>query len=274
MRSPRVSEGAREPQNRRKRVAPTRPLRPTAASGGVCARIAAACRWQLAQRGRGVFDKQEAQQRVVYRASGKRLGSSTSPLALPLSVYSFSPPLLDLSLLCRHRAGHTHFTVHLFGFFSRFTSCIVHHSFTHRSLTWGATTPPLPPPHPVVHPTPPLPSLPLAVCPSVSLPSSLPPFLPSVAVYRSQQAIDAAVAISAGANHVLLVHRSGQLYTWGVGASGRLGLDLTQGGNPQVENTIQCSSSASSGGGAIEAWGPEWLAIVLRAKQLCLSRAW
>lgn len=48
------------------------------------------------------------------------------------------------------------------------------------------------------------------------------------------QANDAAVAISAGANHVLLVHRSGQLYTWGVGASGRLGLDLSQGGNPQV----------------------------------------
>lgn len=49
------------------------------------------------------------------------------------------------------------------------------------------------------------------------------------------QGSDAAVTITAGANHVLLVHRSGQLYTWGVGASGRLGLDLTQGGNPQVE---------------------------------------
>lgn len=33
---------------------------------------------------------------------------------------------------------------------------------------------------------------------------------------------------------MLLVHRSGQLYTWGVGASGRLGLDLSQNGNPQV----------------------------------------
>ena len=50
------------------------------------------------------------------------------------------------------------------------------------------------------------------------------------------QANDAALAISAGANHVLLVHRSGQLYTWGVGASGRLGLDLSQGGNPQVKD--------------------------------------
>ncbi|CAM9176283.1 unnamed protein product [Pylaiella littoralis] len=52
---------------------------------------------------------------------------------------------------------------------------------------------------------------------------------------RSPRANDAAVAISAGANHVLLVHRSGQLYTWGVGASGRLGLDLSEGGNPQAD---------------------------------------
>lgn len=60
-----------------------------------------------------------------------------------------------------------------------------------------------------------------------------------------QQANDAAVAISAGANHVLLVHRSGQLYTWGVGASGRLGLDLTHRGNPQVVGVLL----------HIEAWG-------------------
>ncbi|CAM9489261.1 unnamed protein product [Hapterophycus canaliculatus] len=62
----------------------------------------------------------------------------------------------------------------------------------------------------------------------------------------SPRANDAAVAISAGANHVLLVHRSGQLYTWGVGASGRLGLDLSQGGNPQlglgvVDRDVYCS---------------------------------
>lgn len=64
----------------------------------------------------------------------------------------------------------------------------------------------------------------------------------TTAVHRSDrgmmfilyQANDAALIISAGANHVMLVHRSGQLYTWGVGASGRLGLDLSQGGNPQV----------------------------------------
>lgn len=53
-------------------------------------------------------------------------------------------------------------------------------------------------------------------------------------LYRMYQGSDAAMTMSAGSNHVLLVHRSGQLYTWGVGASGRLGLDLTQGGNPQV----------------------------------------
>lgn len=47
------------------------------------------------------------------------------------------------------------------------------------------------------------------------------------------------MAISAGANHVLLVHRSGQLYTWGVGASGRLGLDLSEGGNPQVNGATR-----------------------------------
>lgn len=56
----------------------------------------------------------------------------------------------------------------------------------------------------------------------------------TVTATSHDQANDAALSISAGANHVLLVHRSGQLYTWGVGASGRLGLDLSQGGNPQV----------------------------------------
>ncbi|CAM9760364.1 unnamed protein product, partial [Phaeothamnion confervicola] len=46
---------------------------------------------------------------------------------------------------------------------------------------------------------------------------------------------EAAAAVSAGANHALLVHRSGQLYAWGVGISGRLGLDLTQAGRPQAD---------------------------------------
>lgn len=58
--------------------------------------------------------------------------------------------------------------------------------------------------------------------------------VPATTVCRRAQANDGAVAVTAGSNHVFMVHRSGQLYTWGVGASGRLGLDLLQGGNPQV----------------------------------------
>ena len=45
----------------------------------------------------------------------------------------------------------------------------------------------------------------------------------------------AAVQISAGTAHACLVHKSGQLYSWGVGASGRLGLDLTEDGDPQKD---------------------------------------
>ena len=37
--------------------------------------------------------------------------------------------------------------------------------------------------------------------------------------------------VSAGSAHACLIHKSGQLYTWGVGASGRLGLDLSENGN-------------------------------------------
>jgi hypothetical protein len=39
----------------------------------------------------------------------------------------------------------------------------------------------------------------------------------------------AGVQIAAGNSHVCLVHRSGQLYTWGLGAAGRLGQDLSNG---------------------------------------------
>lgn len=45
----------------------------------------------------------------------------------------------------------------------------------------------------------------------------------------------AAVQISAGTAHACLVHKSGQLYAWGMGASGRLGLDLTEDGDPQKD---------------------------------------
>lgn len=46
---------------------------------------------------------------------------------------------------------------------------------------------------------------------------------------------EAAVQISAGAAHACLVHKSGALYSWGSGAAGRLGLDLTEGGDPQKD---------------------------------------
>jgi alpha-tubulin suppressor-like RCC1 family protein/Ca2+-binding EF-hand superfamily protein len=43
--------------------------------------------------------------------------------------------------------------------------------------------------------------------------------------------------LSAGNTHVCLIHKTGQLYSWGVGASGRLGHDLSQHGNPQADIT-------------------------------------
>lgn len=39
--------------------------------------------------------------------------------------------------------------------------------------------------------------------------------------------------VAAGSAHALLLHRSGQLYSWGVGISGRLGLDDSELGEPQ-----------------------------------------
>lgn len=44
-----------------------------------------------------------------------------------------------------------------------------------------------------------------------------------------------ATEIAAGSSHACLIHKSGQLYSWGVGAAGRLGLDLTEGGDPQAD---------------------------------------
>jgi len=43
------------------------------------------------------------------------------------------------------------------------------------------------------------------------------------------------VQVSAGQSHVALVHKSGQLFSWGNGVSGRLGLDLTEGGDAQKD---------------------------------------
>jgi alpha-tubulin suppressor-like RCC1 family protein/Ca2+-binding EF-hand superfamily protein len=46
----------------------------------------------------------------------------------------------------------------------------------------------------------------------------------------------AAVQVVAGAGHALLVHKSGQLYSWGVGAGGRLGLDDAELGEAQKDS--------------------------------------
>lgn len=46
---------------------------------------------------------------------------------------------------------------------------------------------------------------------------------------------EAAMQISSGNAHACLIHKTGQLYTWGVGISGRLGLDLTEKGDPQAD---------------------------------------
>lgn len=44
-----------------------------------------------------------------------------------------------------------------------------------------------------------------------------------------------ALQLSAGTAHACLVHKTGQLYTWGVGASGRLGHDLSERGDSQAD---------------------------------------
>jgi hypothetical protein len=56
---------------------------------------------------------------------------------------------------------------------------------------------------------------------------------PAVITPRGYQA---GIQIAAGVAHACLVHKSGQLYTWGVGAAGRLGLDLTEQGDPQADS--------------------------------------
>lgn len=52
---------------------------------------------------------------------------------------------------------------------------------------------------------------------------------------HTPRGIDGAIQISAGTAHACLIHKNGQLYSWGVGASGRLGLDMTEFGNPQAD---------------------------------------
>ena len=45
------------------------------------------------------------------------------------------------------------------------------------------------------------------------------------------------VAIVAGANHAGVIHQNGQMYMWGMGVSGRLGLDDTEGGDPRADTS-------------------------------------
>ena len=53
---------------------------------------------------------------------------------------------------------------------------------------------------------------------------------------KTPRLYQAGVQISAGNSHVAMVHRSGQLYTWGMGAAGRLGQDMSNGdANPQSD---------------------------------------
>ena len=58
---------------------------------------------------------------------------------------------------------------------------------------------------------------------------------PRAPVMSTPRGYQAGIQIAAGAAHACLVHKSGQLYVWGVGAAGRLGLDLTEKGDPQAD---------------------------------------
>ncbi|RYG70388.1 hypothetical protein EON64_00275 [archaeon] len=58
---------------------------------------------------------------------------------------------------------------------------------------------------------------------------------PRAADLSTPRGFEAGLQISAGAAHTCLVHKTGQLYTWGVGTSGRLGLDMTEKGDPQAD---------------------------------------
>lgn len=55
---------------------------------------------------------------------------------------------------------------------------------------------------------------------------------------KTPRGFQAAIQVAAGTAHACLVHKTGQLYTWGMGAAGRLGLDLTEAGDPQ-RDTVQ-----------------------------------
>lgn len=58
---------------------------------------------------------------------------------------------------------------------------------------------------------------------------------PRAAELSTPRGAEAALQISAGNAHAALIHRTGQLYVWGVGGSGRLGLDLSHAGDAQAD---------------------------------------
>jgi alpha-tubulin suppressor-like RCC1 family protein/Ca2+-binding EF-hand superfamily protein len=62
--------------------------------------------------------------------------------------------------------------------------------------------------------------------------NGLTPRGPGLNTPRGYQSV---LQLSAGESHVSLIHKSGQLYTWGVGASGRLGHDLSEHGDYQAD---------------------------------------
>ena len=69
----------------------------------------------------------------------------------------------------------------------------------------------------------------------VSLQIDLSGVTPRGPTTKTPRGFQSAIQISAGAAHAMLVHKSGQLYAWGMGAAGRLGLDVTEDGDPQKD---------------------------------------
>lgn len=68
-----------------------------------------------------------------------------------------------------------------------------------------------------------------------SLKINLSGLTPRGPTHQTPRGYQSVVQVAAGPSHVALVHKNGQLYTWGTGISGRLGLDLTEGGDAQKD---------------------------------------
>jgi alpha-tubulin suppressor-like RCC1 family protein/Ca2+-binding EF-hand superfamily protein len=75
----------------------------------------------------------------------------------------------------------------------------------------------------------------IATARGVSLQIDLSGVTPRGPAFKTPRGFQAAIQISAGTAHAMLVHKSGQLYAWGTGAAGRLGLDVTEDGDPQKD---------------------------------------